>query len=132
VLIWANLLLRIRVFNLLFIIHLIFTSMKKVKTALVALSIATAGLFAFNSNPLTGSIRGTVSPADGAARVWAISTSDTATGNIQNGAFEIGTAKEGVYKVIVEAKPPYRNAAKDNVTVVNGQSTDVGQINLER
>ena len=106
--------------------------MKKVKMALVALSIATAGLFAFNSDPMAGSIRGTISPADGASRVWAISTSDTASGNIQNGAFEIVTAKEGVYKVIVEAKPPYRNAAKDNVTVVNGQSTDVGQINLEK
>ena len=100
--------------------------------ALVAFSMATAGLLAFNSRPLTGSIRGSVSPADGANRVWAISSSDTAAGNIQSGAFEIVTAKEGIYKVIVEAKPPYRNAAKDNVTVVNGQSTDVGVINLER
>src|SRR3954464_7289803 len=106
--------------------------MKKIKTALFGLSIATAGLFAFNSHSVTGSIRGTVSPADGAARVWAVSTSDTAAGNVQNGAFEIVTAKEGVYKVIVEAKPPYRNAVKDNITVANGQSTDVGQINLER
>ena len=106
--------------------------MKKAKTALVALCIATAGLFAFNNNTLTGSIRGTISPADGAARVWAVSPSDTAKGNIANGAFEITVAKEGTYRVIVEAKPPYRNAVKDNVTVVNGQSTDVGEINLEK
>jgi len=106
--------------------------MKKIKTALVAFSIVTAGLFAFNSRPLTGSIRGSVSPADGASRVWAVSSSDTAAGNIQSGAFEIVVAKEGTYKVIVEAKPPYRNVAKDNITVMNGQSTDVGVINLER
>ena len=106
--------------------------MKKLKIALVAFSIAASGLFAFNSRPLTGSIRGSVSPADGASRVWAVSSSDTAAGNIQSGAFEIVVAKEGTYKVIVEAKPPYRNAAKDNVTVMNGQSTDVGVINLER
>jgi len=106
--------------------------MKKIQTALVALGIATAGLFAFKSEPLTGSIRGTVSPADGASRVWAISSSDTAAGNIQNGAFEVVTAKEGTYKLIVEAKPPYRNVAKDNIVVANGQSTDVGQINLEK
>jgi hypothetical protein len=106
--------------------------MKKMKTALVALGIATAGLFAFNSHPLTGSIRGTVSPADGAAMVWAVSPSDTAKGNIANGAFEITTNKEGTYRVIVQAKPPYKNAVKDNVSVVNGQSTDVGEISLER
>jgi len=106
--------------------------MKKIKTALVALSIAAAGLFAYNSHPVTGSIRGTVSPADGAARVWAVSSLDTTSGAVQSGAFEIVVPKEGMYKVIVEAKPPYRNAAKDNVSVANGQTTDVGQINLER
>jgi len=106
--------------------------MKKIKTALVALSIAAAGLFAFSSRPVTGSIRGTISPADGASRVWAVSSMDTASLTVQNGAFEVTVAKEGMYKVIVEAKPPYRNAAKDNVSVANGQATDVGQINLER
>lgn len=106
--------------------------MKKIKTALVALSIATAGLFAFDSRPLTGSIRGTISPADGASRVWAVSAQDTANGTVQNGAFEVVVNKEGMYKLIVEAKPPYRNTAKDNVSVMSGQTTDVGQINLER
>ena len=106
--------------------------MKNVKMALVALGIVISGLFAFNSNTLTGSIRGTVSPADGALRVWAVSSADTAKGNIASRAFEVVTAKEGTYKLIVEAKPPYKNVAKDNVVVVNGQVTDVGEINLER
>jgi hypothetical protein len=106
--------------------------MKKIKLAFIALSVTAAGLLAFNNVPVGGNIRGTVSPAEGARTVWAVSTSDTAKGAVQNGAFEITTAKEGLYKVVVEAIPPYRNAAKDNVTVVNGQSTDVGQINLER
>ncbi|MFT4023566.1 MAG: hypothetical protein QM664_07265 [Flavihumibacter sp.] len=44
-----------------------------------------------------------------------------------DGAFEVVTAKEGTYKMIVEAKPPYRNVAKDNITVANGQSTDEGR-----
>jgi hypothetical protein len=105
--------------------------MKKIKLAFIALSISAAGLLAFHKTPAGGGIRGTVSPAEGAKTVWAVSTSDTAKGSVMNGAFEITTNKEGVYKVIVEAIPPYRNAAKDNVTVVNGQSTDVGQINLE-
>ncbi|HEY4150160.1 MAG TPA: hypothetical protein VGM41_14575 [Chitinophagaceae bacterium] len=106
--------------------------MKKIKAAFIALSIATAGVFAFTPVPFSGSIRGTVSPAEGAVRVWAISNSDTAKGNLQNGAFEITTNKEGVFRVIVEALPPYRNASKDNISVANGQSIDVGQINLEK
>jgi hypothetical protein len=107
-------------------------SMKNVKMAFIALSIAAAGLFAFKKAPVTGSIRGTVSPADGAVMVWAVSNTDTAKGTLANGAFEVSTAKEGTYKLIVEAKPPYRNASKDNITVINGTATDVGEINLEK
>ena len=106
--------------------------MKNIKTACIALSIAAAGLFAFSKASVSGSIRGTVSPADGAVMVWAVSGSDTAKGTLANGAFEVTTAKEGTYKLIVEAKPPYHNAAKDNITVVNGTTTDVGEINLEK
>ena len=35
-------------------------------------------------------------------------------------------------KVIIEAKPPYKNAAKDGVSVTDGQAADAGQIALEK
>ncbi len=105
--------------------------MNKVKTGLVALSIATAGLFAF-TNIDTGSIKGTIVPADGATKVWALSSTDTLKADIQSGSFEITNAKAGTYRIIVEAKPPYRNTAKDNVAVVDGQPTNVGQIKLNQ
>ena len=107
--------------------------MKKARLSFVALTIAVAGLFAFtNIKTDTGSIRGTVSPADGAVRAWAVSGTDTLKSAIKDdGAFLISDAKAGTYRVIIEAKPSYKNAAKENVTVVDGQPTDVGEIKLE-
>jgi hypothetical protein len=106
-----------------------FTGMKTFKTGLVALSIAAAGLFAFKSID-TGSIKGSISPADGATKVWALSSTDTLKADIQSGSFEIVNAKAGTYRLIVEAKPPYKNTAKDNVTVADGAPTNVGEIKL--
>ena len=105
--------------------------MKNAKMSMVALAIATAGLFAFNA-VRTGSIKGTVNPADAAVRVWALSSTDTLKAEINKGTFEITDAKPGTYRVIIEAKPPYKNAAKDGVTVADGQATDIGEIKLEQ
>ena len=104
--------------------------MKKMKLAVVALGLVTTGLFAFNDIQ-SGSIKGTVSPADGAVRAWAVSPTDTLRTNITGGAFTITKAKPGTYQVIIEAKAPYKNTAKDNVTVADGQPTDVGEFKLE-
>src|ERR1700759_3033243 len=105
--------------------------MKSLRLAVVATSIAAAGLFAFKSID-TGSIKGMVSPADGATRAWALSPMDTAKADIQNGSFEITNIKGGTYRLIIEAKPPYKNAAKDNVAVAEGQPTNVGEIKLNQ
>ncbi len=104
--------------------------MKKAKQAFVVLSIATMGLFAFTSIQQGGAIKGTVTPADGATKAWALSATDTLKADIHNGSFEISSAKAGTYRLIIEAKPPYKNAAKENVTVTDGQPTDVGVIKL--
>lgn len=105
--------------------------MKFTSVKLAAVTVAAAGLFAF-SNLRSGSIKGTVSPADGATRAWALSSTDTLRALIVNGAYEITDAKPGTYKVIIEAKPPYKNAAKDGITVNDGQPTDAGDIKLEK
>jgi hypothetical protein len=105
--------------------------MKNAKLSLAAFAFAAAGLFAF-SGLKTGSIKGTVNPADGAVRAWALSSSDTLRADIDKGTFEIADAKPGTYRVIIEAKPPYKNTAKDGVTVTDGQATDVGEFKLEQ
>jgi hypothetical protein len=105
--------------------------MKFTTFRIAIVSAAAAGLFAFSS-PRDGSIRGTVSPADGGVRAWAESYTDTLKAPIINGSYEIAGVKPGTYKVIIEAKPPYRNAAKDGVMVSDGQSSDAGEIRLEK
>jgi len=103
--------------------------MNTLKTGIIALSVATAGLFAFKTID-TGSIKGTVTPADGATRAWALSSTDTLRADVQSGSFDISGARAGTYRIIIEAKPPYKNTAKDNVKVADGQPTDVGEIKL--
>ena len=90
-----------------------------------------SAIFAFNVIT-AGSIKGTVVPADGASRAWALSATDTFRGSITNGAYEIKDIKPGSYRVIIEARPPYKNAAKDSVVVMDGQASEVGEIKLER
>ena len=103
--------------------------MKTLTRGMLALSIAAAGLFAFTSVD-TGSIKGTITPAEGATRAWALSATDTLKAEIHLGSFVIANVKAGTYRVIIEAKPPYKNTAKDNVKVADNQPTDVGEIKL--
>ena len=105
--------------------------MKISKLSMGALAIATASLFAFKAL-VNGTVKGTVSPAEGAARAWVISATDTLKATINQGAFEIPDVKPGTYKVIIEAKPPYKNVAKDGITVTDGQTSDIGEIKLAK
>jgi hypothetical protein len=105
--------------------------MKQMRLGIAALSIAAAGLFAFTGIE-TGSIKGKVTPPDGATRAWALSSTDTLQTEIKDGNYEIKDAKAGTYRIIIEAKPPYKNAAKDNITVTDGQPADAGEIKLEQ
>jgi hypothetical protein len=105
--------------------------MKALKLTLTILMIAVVGLFAFKKID-SGSIKGMVSPADGATRAWALSATDTGKADIHNGSFEIMNIKPGTYRLIIEAKPPYKNAAKDNVAVADGTPNNVGEIKLNQ
>jgi len=98
---------------------------------LIATTIVVAGLFAF-THFKAGAIRGTVTPAEGGIRAWAESATDTLRAPIVNGAYEIPDVKPGAYKIIIEAKPPYRNIAKDGIMVNDGQTADVGEIVLPK
>ncbi|HEY4108579.1 hypothetical protein [Puia sp.] len=98
---------------------------------LIGTTVLVAGLFAF-THLRVGSIKGTVSPAEGGVRAWAESATDTLRAPIVNGTYEIADVKPGAYKIIIEAKPPYRNIAKDGIMVNDGQAADVGEIKLDK
>jgi len=101
------------------------------KTALVAAVLLTSGLVAFK-NFDNGSIRGTVTPGDAADAAWAISDKDTIKNTVSSGNFEIPNLREGTYKVIIQAKAPYRSAVRENVIVTNGTPTNIGEITLQK
>jgi len=103
----------------------------KLRLHIVAVALLTsAWLFSFRAVQTCG-IKGTISPADGAAQVLVISGSDTLKAAPQQGAFAFET-KPGTYKVIVEAAGDYKNVEKDGVTVEEGKVTDLGTITLEK
>jgi len=101
------------------------------KLSMLALVIGTVGFFAF-SPMQTGSVKGTVTPAEGGLRAWAISSTDTFRTDISNGSFEIRNAKAGTYRIIIETNKPYKNVAKEDVVVADGTPTDIGTIKLLR
>ena len=87
-------------------------------------------VYAFQKNDQT-SIIGRINPISGANVAWAVSGRDSSTSNIVNGAFSFA-AKPGIYKVVIDAIEPYKDAVLENISVKEGQTVDVGEIVLQR
>lgn len=105
--------------------------MKKTKLTAIGAGIIVIAISAFTSFQ-TSSIKGTVTPSDKAVKAWALSASDTLSAPVTNGTFEIQNVKAGDYSVIIEAQAPYGNTRKKHVKVTDGQTTDVGEIQLQQ
>ena len=103
--------------------------MKRITQLLMGL-LVTFILFSAFTTKTPGSLRGRVNPAEGGNRAVAISATDTFTANITQGAFVMTNVKAGAYNLIIEAKAPYSNTSLSNVSVQDGQVTDVGEIQL--
>lgn len=98
------------------------------------LSIGFAAAFALGLVAFTGTqtgIVGKVVPADGVELVWAVSGTDSLKTNVTSGTFSL-PAKPGTYKVIIDAKEPYKDVTFDNVEVKDGEPTDLGEIALQQ
>jgi hypothetical protein len=100
----------------------------------IKLGILIAGTFAgvlMGFSPIfNGTVKGRVIPPEGANGVWVVSPTDTLKTSLDAGAFEIRNLKAGLYTIIIEARPPYKNAAKAGITVADGQVMDLGEIIL--
>lgn len=104
--------------------------MKKTFVTLIGIIACVICLHAFRI--IQGStITGRVNPPGEVETVWAFSNSDTIKGLLKEGAFAL-TAKPGLWKVIVDAKPPFRDAIIENVEVKANQTTDIGEIRLQQ
>jgi hypothetical protein len=101
------------------------------KRLLIILCIVFVAMAAFIIPAKLSGIHGTISPADGGKKVWAISTGGTDTVSIvpSSGAFSL-EVKPGTWKIIVEAAKPYKDVTVSNITVEDGKYTDAGEIKL--
>lgn len=83
--------------------------------------------------PVAGTVTGYVNPPEAAMRAWIFSNTDTLTASVENsGHFQVGQVKPGNYRLLVEAKPPYRNSVREGIRVADGAPTDVGTIEMQR
>jgi hypothetical protein len=99
-----------------------------IAAALISISVM---LLSFSGN-WSGSVKGRINPGDAALRAFVFSAKDTVSANVLNGGFMILNVKPGTYTLLVEGKPPYRNLIKESISVVDGEPTDVGMIEMLR
>lgn len=95
--------------------------------AAMLLCILLLSAFAFQNG---GSIKGSVVPIENAFRAFAILDKDTVKSNIVGGNFVLGDLKPGTYQLIIEAMPPYQHKFLTGISVKQGESTNVGEIQL--
>jgi len=98
---------------------------------LIAAVLLLFGIFSFTRIQTT-SITGKVTPAGSVNKIQAyMGTDSTASMPSTSGDFVL-QVKAGTWKVVVDAKDPYKDAVKDNVTVEDGKSVNIGEIKLEK
>jgi hypothetical protein len=77
-------------------------------------------------------VKGTVTPSNAGIRAWLFAPGDTLNAPVLEGNFMIENVKPGNYTLMVEGIPPYRNTIKQSIIVVDGQPTDVGEIQMNK
>lgn len=95
-------------------------------TFLIALLLLSSFTLLWNSP-----VKGTIYPSNAGLKAWLFSLRDTFNAPVEEGIFQINNVKPGSYTLMVEGRPPYRNAVKNTVIVVDGQMTDVGVIEMQ-
>ena len=110
--------------------------MRKIILTGAITSVLIGSLFPYNAQRpseirIQTSITGKISPADGADVVWIVSRTDSVKAGVVAGSFAV-QVKPGTYKLIVDAKDPYKDIQLDNLEVKQNQTFDVGEIILQK
>ena len=104
--------------------------MNKSSLGFLATATVALGLMAFTTVE-TGTIKGTLNPANSVNQVLAISGTDTLKVTPDSTSFTFDQVKAGSYTVIIDAKEPLKDKALENVTVKAGEVADLGEIKLD-
>ena len=103
--------------------------MKNLHIHLLAAVGLMTGLSAFISAK-DGAIQGKVLPAEGTQVVMAISGRDTVRAEVTTGTFMLNKVKPGTYTVWFKGIAPYKDTSVEAVAVVEGSTTDIGEVKL--
>lgn len=112
------------------IVYIKSSIMKRFIVSFAIILLFVLSIYGFQNNEQT-SIIGRINPVNGANSALAIGGHDSAASNIVNGAFGF-SLKPGMYKVIIDAIEPYKDAVLENISVKEGQTVNVGEIMLQR
>jgi len=120
-----------------FLINVVYLSnvktgtMSKTFLKYAACILPLSAVFAF-TNVFEGAIKGKVVPAEGANIVMAISGKDTISSPISDGTFFLTKVKPGTYSVWFKGVAPFKDTPVEGVAVVEGSTTDLGEIKLQQ
>ncbi len=103
--------------------------MKKTGVGLIAVILLTVLLFSF-ALINDGAIQGKITPITGAQAVLIVAGKDTIAAQLDNGQFMFPKVKAGTYTLWVKGIPPLKDTSIVNVAVIEGSTTDVGEIML--
>lgn len=79
----------------------------------------------------TSGVRGLVHPAEAVHSVWLVSAYDTIRHIPVNGHFEM-VSRPGIYQLVVNAMPGYRDMLLERVIVEETRMTDIGELVLQK
>lgn len=83
------------------------------------------------ANPSNGTVKGSVSPANGASQVFLVTGTDTIKGTpAADGTYELKDVKPGDYQISAKANANFMAPAASAVSVTAGNTTDVPVITL--
>jgi hypothetical protein len=109
--------------------------MKKGILACAIVSVVIGGPLSFNSQDdifaQESSLTGRVSPVDAAEMIWVIGGKDSLKTWVVSGIFSL-KVKPGNYKLLVDAKQPYKDVLLDNLEIKLNQALDIGEIILQQ
>jgi hypothetical protein len=103
--------------------------MKNFASVVLIAGLIITAAFSFKNGD-SGSLIGTVNPSKAASMAWIMSGTDTLRASMRETGFEFSGVKPGVYSILIVAIAPYKNARRDNITVNDGNVTNVGEIQL--
>ena len=101
----------------------------KTKITIGLTSLVAALILSFA--PAKSGIVGKLNPIDGAELVWVLGSSDSLKMAPAQGQFFFDV-KPGVYKLVVDAKEPYKDVLLENLQVKQDETLDVGEIPLKQ